>query len=223
MDNGRMENDVTLHGRVEQAPCVSHYNHGQTFYLFPLAVSRLSGTRDRLNVLAPAPLLERCPLAEGEEVTVRGEVRSFNNRSGQGSRLVITVYARRLLAGAGSDENRLTLTGVLCKPPVVRRTPLGREICDMMLAVNRRYGRADYLPCIAWGGLAHRCGGLGVGDAVRLAGRLQSRTYTKRLGELAQERTAFEISVMELLAPEAQPPGEPLLSAPRSPSDPPDR
>ena len=198
MDNGRMENDVMLHGCVDQDPGVSHRNHGQTFYLFPLVVCRLSGTQDRLNVLAAKELLDRCPLARGDEVTVRGEVRSFNNRSGQGSRLVITAYARQLTAERGADDNRLTLSGVLCKPPVLRRTPLGRDICDMMLAVNRRYGRADYLPCIAWGALAHRCGGLSVGETVRLSGRLQSRTYTKRVGELAQERTAFEISVMSM-------------------------
>ena len=98
----------------------------------------------------------------------------------------------------GEDENRLRLRGALCKPPVFRCTPLGRNICDMMLAVNRRYGRADYLPCIAWGTLAYRCATLDVGDAVALEGRLQSRTYTKNLGDSTQERTAFEVSVMTM-------------------------
>ena len=168
------------------------------FYACPLTVCRLSGAEDRLNVLAPRTMLDRCPLEEGSEVTVRGEVRSFNNKSGQGSRLVITVYARQLERDEGEDDNRLTLCGVLCKPPVFRHTPLGRDICDMMLAVNRRYGRADYLPCISWGALAYRCGGLSVGDRVRLEGRLQSRAYVKRLGEQEEERTAFEISVMTM-------------------------
>lgn len=198
MENGRMENNITLHGRLDGAPQVSHSNHGETFWLFPLAVSRLSGAQDRLNILVPERLLAGYALNEGDEVTVRGEVRSFNNRSGQGSRLVITVLARHLTAQAGQDDNKLSLTGVLCKPPVFRCTPLGRNICDMMLAVNRRYGRADYLPCISWGTLAHRCAALDVGDSVKLQGRLQSRTYTKSLGERSEERTAFEISVMTM-------------------------
>ena len=97
------------------------------------------------------------------------------------------------------DENRLLLSGTLCKPPSLRSTPLGRTICDMILAVNRRYGRADYLPCIAWGSLAHLCGEMAVGSSLGLDGRLQSRTYTKNLGDRVEERTAFEVSIMNLL------------------------
>ncbi len=199
MEHGRMENEIVLHGRLDDAPQVSHSNHGEVFYAFPLLACRLSGTPDRLNILVSERLLEREPLLRGDEVSIRGEVRSFNNRSGQGSRLVITVLARQMVREQGEDENRLTLCGVLCKPPVFRCTPLGRNICDMMLAVNRRYGRADYLPCISWGTLAHRCAALTVGDSVRVEGRLQSRTYTKNLGDTTQERTAFEISVMTML------------------------
>ena len=128
-------------------------------------------------------------------------MRSFNNKSGKGSRLVITLYAKNITPWAGEHANALVLSGVLCKPPVFRRTPLGREICDLMLAVNRRYGRADYLPCIAWGSLAHRCGGMGVGDPLALEGRLQSRIYTKEVEGQLQERTAFEVSVMSLAEP----------------------
>lgn len=198
MENGRMENDMILHGRLEEEPRVSHSNHGETFWIFPLAVCRLSGTQDRLNILVSERLLVGFAPERGDEVTVRGEVRSFNNRSGLGSRLVITVLARQLVWEQGQDDNRLRLTGVLCKPPVFRCTPLGRNICDMMLAVNRRYGRADYLPCISWGALAHRCAALEVGDSVKLEGRLQSRTYTKNLEDRAEERTAFEVSVMTM-------------------------
>ena len=198
MENERMENAVVLHGRVVAEPYSSHENHGERFFAFALEVCRLSGTPDRLNVLVSQAVLERCPLRLGAEVTVEGEVRSFNNRSGQGSRLVITVYAKAIRQEQGEDDNRLRLCGTLCKPTVFRRTPLGRDICDMMLAVNRRYGRADYLPCIVWGTLAHRCAALGVGDKVRLEGRLQSRTYTKRIGEEQEERTAFEVSVMTM-------------------------
>ena len=132
------------------------------------------------------------------EVEIEGEVRSFNNKSGHGSRLVITLYARSVAPGEGEHANDLVLAGVLCKPPVLRRTPLGRDICDLMLAVNRRYGRADYLPCIAWGALAQRCAGLEVGDGVRIEGRLQSRGYTKVENGISQERTAYEVSVMKL-------------------------
>lgn len=177
---------------------ISHANHGENYCMFPLAACRLSGVADRLNAVVPETLLKKCPLEAGDEVTVRGEVRSFNNKSGIGSRLVITVFVRELIREQGEDENTLELAGTLCKPPVYRRTPLGRDICDMMLAVNRRYGRTDYLPCIAWGTLARRCGELAVGDALAVEGRLQSRIYTKRVGEENQQRTAFEISVMSM-------------------------
>ena len=197
------DNQILLRGRAAQPPRFSHRNHDAAFWLLPMEVRRLSGAADLLNVLVPEPLLAGLSPSPGDGLEVMGEVRSFNNKSGQGSRLVITVHARSLIPWDGEDENSLLLSGALCKPPTLRRTPLGREICDMMLAVNRRYGRADYLPCIAWGALAHRCGTLGVGDGVSLRGRLQSRIYTKQLPEGAQQRTAFEVSVMELLSPEA--------------------
>ena len=163
-----------------------------------LVLSAKAGLEDRVNVLVPRVLLEQRPVTEGMELEVEGEVRSFNNKSGKGSRLVITLYAKELRPAAGEHENQLLLAGVLCKPPVVRRTPLGRDICDLMLAVNRRYGRADYLPCIAWGGLARRCGALEVGDGVRIEGRLQSRAYTKVDHGVSEVRTAYEVSVMKL-------------------------
>ena len=116
------------------------------------------------------------------------------------SKLVITVLARSAQpAGLEEGENRLTLAGALCRRPTVRRTPLGREICDLLLAVNRPYGRADYLPCIAWGSLAAHCGALEVGDRLWLEGRLQSRRYHKMIDGEQVERTAFEVSVMNLM------------------------
>ena len=197
-------NHMVLHGRAAHPPAVSHCNHEVEFFSFPLMVSRLSGAADQVNVIAARPLLEGCGwLDRGDEVTVRGEVRTFNNRSGVGSRLVISVFAKELLPEQREDENRLFLSGTLCKPPSLRSTPLGRTICDMILAVNRRYGRADYLPCIAWGSLAHLCGGMEVGGALALDGRLQSRTYTKNLGDHTEERTAFEVSIMNLISREA--------------------
>ena len=197
-------NRMVLHGRAAHPPAFSHCNHEVEFFSFPLMVSRLSGAADQVNVIAARPLLEGCGwLDRGDEVTVRGEVRTFNNRSGVGSRLVISVFAKELLPEQREDENRLFLSGTLCKPPSLRSTPLGRTICDMILAVNRRYGRADYLPCIAWGSLAHLCGGMEVGGALALDGRLQSRTYTKNLGDHTEERTAFEVSIMNLISREA--------------------
>ena len=196
-------NRIRLHGRLEEPPSFSHVNHQVSFYRFPLRVCRLSGAEDRVYVVAPRELLERCPgLDEGEEVTVAGEVRTFNNRSGTGSRLVISVFARELRREEGEDENSLELSGTLCKTPGLRTTPLGRTICDMILAVNRRYGRADYLPCITWGSLARRCGAMEVGERVRLTGRLQSRGYTKVVEGRQEARTAFEVSVMSMEADE---------------------
>ena len=198
MQTGWNENRALLRGTAAAEPVFSHESHGVAYETFPLAVLRLSGSEDRVNVLAPRPLLAGRPVTAGMALEVEGEVRSFNNKSGRGSRLVITLYAKALRPWAGEDENQLLLAGVLCKPPVLRRTPLGRDICDLMLAVNRRYGRADYLPCIAWGGLARRCGSLEVGDGVRLEGRLQSRAYTKVDHGVSEVRTAYEVSVMKL-------------------------
>ena len=192
-------NKIFLRGRLTSPPAPSHSNHGVEYFTLPLAVRRLSGAEDRLNVMASREQLEEFSSLEPDSpLSVQGEVRTFNNRSGVGSRLVVSVFARRLFWDEGEDENRLELSGTLCKPPTLRSTPLGRTICDMILAVNRRYGRADYLPCIAWGSLAYRCGAMEVGDPLSLEGRLQSRIYTKEADGQLQERTAFEVSIMSL-------------------------
>ena len=136
----------------------------------------------------------------GETLRVMGQLRSFNNRSEQGSRLVLSVHAHVLLPGCGESCNHIRLAGRLCKPPVLRRTPLGRSICDLMLAVPRRYGRTDYLPVISWGRLASEAAVLSVGDDLRLDGRIQSRGYTKVTEDGPQERTAYEVSMMQLLS-----------------------
>ena len=202
MQTNWSENKILLRGRLEEPPHASHINHGVLYYILPLAVRRLSGAEDHLNVVASAARLEELGPEPGELLTVNGEVRTFNNRSGQGSRLVVTVFAKSLSREEGEEENRLELSGVLCKAPSLRTTPLGRTICDMILAVNRRYGRADYLPCIAWGSLAHKCGDMEVGEHIHMLGRLQSRVYTKNLGAVTEERTAFEVSVMSLVQEE---------------------
>lgn len=192
-------NKIFLRGRLAAPPSLSHVNHGVEYMLLPLSVCRLSGAEDTLHVVASREQLNALPpLDAGSPLTVSGEVRTFNNRSGVGSRLVVSVFAKTLSQEEGEDENHLELSGTLCKLPVLRSTPLGRTICDMILAANRRYGRADYLPCIAWGSLAYRCGAMEVGDRLALEGRLQSRVYTKEIDGQIQERTAFEVSIMSL-------------------------
>ena len=195
-------NEVLLEGTALEAPVLSHENHGTRFYRFPLEVPRLSGTPDTLPVLLPEPLLDT--VQTEAPLRVQGQLRSFNNRSGVGNRLVLTVYAQAIQPGTEEPCNRILLSGALCKPPIFRRTPLGRSICDLMLAVSRRYGRADYLPVIAWGQLAVRAARLQVGDPLSLEGRVQSRAYRKVLEDgTIQERVAYEVSAMHLLEPES--------------------
>lgn len=148
MQAARGENRIELLGRVVDRPVLSHQNHGTDYYIMPLAVPRLSGTEDVLNLVLSRWQLERWALPPGQWVRTEGEVRSYNNKSGVGSRLVITVLVRDLaVTQEGEGVNRLVLSGALCKRPVVRRTPLGRSICDLLLAVNRAYGRAG-LPAL---------------------------------------------------------------------------
>ena len=198
------QNYVELWGLADAAPVFSHENHGKSFYRFPLLVERLSGQSDRLNILISYDLMDAAlPITEGTPLRIIGQLRSFNNKSGQGSRLIISVFAQQIDSGDGSQFNRILLEGVLCKPPLLRRTPLGRSICDFVLAVNRHYGRADYLPCIAWGQVAGEIAQFSVGQRLLLEGRVQSRSYIKQLDFGTEERTAFEVSVMQLLSSES--------------------
>ena len=186
-------NRVTLRGRLTEYPAFSHENHGRRFYRFPIEVPRLSGASDTLRVLAPEELLPE-ELGPGDTAEVTGQVRSFNNRRGPGRRLVISVLAGAVRPCGEEPENTVDLTGAICREPVFRRTPLGREICDIMLAVSRPYLRTDYLPCILWGRMARAAARLGVGTRLHLTGRLQSREYIKILDTGSERRTAYEIS-----------------------------
>ena len=192
-------NSVTLCGSVAEAPAFSHVGGGENYMTFPMEIERLSGALDRINIVAREADLESLPADGGQRLRVEGELRSFNNKGGTGSRLVITVFARTLsFTDEDADVNDVRLSGVICKPPTLRKTPMGRQICDIMLAVNRRYGRSDYLPCIAWGRCALDLSARNVGDSVDLIWRIQSRKYIKNTESGAEERTAFEVSVISL-------------------------
>lgn len=191
-------NRVELCGQILTAPELSHTNHGELFYRFILSVPRLSGQSDDLPVLVRQNLLPDC-LQEGDTVTLTGQLRSFNNRSGQGRRLILSIFVRSLSITPGArPTNRIYLCGAVCKPPVLRSTPLGREICDVLLAVNRRCGRSDYLPVITWGLLARQAAELETGDSFCAEGRVQSRVYLKVADGTALQRTAYEVSVMHM-------------------------
>lgn len=190
-------NHIRLCGTMETAPVFSHENHGRRFYSFILGVERLSGTLDRLRILADWALLNEADCAWGERILVTGQVRSFNQITDTGRHLIISVYAETLELSDEAPDDQVTLTGALCRDPIYRRTPLGREICDGMLAVNRSYRRTDYLPCIFWGRTARRIAALSTGARITLTGRLQSRDYNKLLGNgEIERRTAYEISAV---------------------------
>ena len=197
-------NEVLLEGTALDTPVLSHEIHGARFYRFSLEVPRLSGTPDILPVLLPEALLDR--VSVGDRLRIQGQLRSYNNHTGIGSKLILTVYSQTISPGGGEPCNKILLSGALCKPPVFRHTPLGRSICDLMLAVSRRYGRADYLPVITWGQLALQASQLQVGDPLSLEGRIQSRSYRKVLEDgTVQERIAYEVSAMHLLEQTAAP------------------
>jgi single-strand DNA-binding protein len=193
-------NFVELRGVLAGRPELSHSSRNEEYYTFPLEVERLSGTPDTVNIVVRRELAEQQPIEEKARIYVRGELRSFNNKSGVGNKLIITVFAHEIQFTDEADFNSVQLTGTLCKPPNFRKTPMGREICDMMLAVNRRYGRSDYLPCIAWGRLAEEAAAWTVGTEVSLIGRIQSRKYLKTENDVQIEKTAFEVSISTLVS-----------------------
>lgn len=194
MENETAENKTVLCGTLDGVISFSHLSRGTRFYTFPLRVPRLSGTDDVLNVICGEELLASLEPEGSPMLRVEGELRSYNNKSGVGNRLVIFVYALSVALCADEPENEVLLRGTVCKDPCSRVTPMGREICDLLVAVNRPYGHSDYLPCIAWGLNAKRAAGYRVGDRLSLRGRLQSRNYLKSVGGEAEKRTAFEVS-----------------------------
>ena len=156
-------NFTRLCGSMSGKPVYSHSSRSQQFYIFPLEVERLSGNRDVINIVVRQEQLAALNVENQGKLWVEGQLRTFNNRHGQGAKLVITVLAKELGFCDGEDENLVQLSGTLCKAPNLRTTPMGRDICDLMLAVNRHYGRSDYLPCICWGLKAREAAGWTVG------------------------------------------------------------
>ena len=191
-----MANRIGLCGSLAELPQFSHENHDKRFYRFLLEVERLSGAVDVLPVIVPETVLDAMDVTGGSMLQVTGQIRSFHNRGTTGRRLVISVYAETLAACEDEPQNAVFLSGVICREPVYRKTPLGREICDVMLAVNRPYHRADYIPCIFWGRTAGLVSCCEVGQTIDLTGRLQSRDYIKVLDTHSECRTAYEVSAM---------------------------
>lgn len=198
-------NHITLRGSLTCLPQFSHENHGRRFFRFTLEVPRLSGAVDLLPVIAQEDVLNAMELSDGEMLTVTGQVRSHNVRENGKRRLLIFVFASLIICEDGEPLNEVTVEGPLCREPTYRKTPLGREICDVMLAVPRAFRRADYLPCILWGRTALECAQYHTRDILRISGRLQSRTYIKVTDNGSEERTAYEISALTAQRREAEP------------------
>ena len=194
-------NQVTLRGSLASLPEFSHENHERKFYKFYLQVPRLSGTVDVLPIIVEASILDTVDLSGGEMLTVTGQIRTHNIRTEQRRHLLIFVFASSILAEHGDPVNEVILEGPICREPTYRKTPLGREICDVMLAVPRAFRRADYLPCILWGRTAQEASLCHTRDYIRIYGRLQSRTYTKITDNGPEERTAYEISALSAEIP----------------------
>ena len=195
-------NHILLRGSLQTLPEFSHENHGRQFFRFFLEVPRLSGTVDILPVITEQRILDAMDLSGGDKLTVEGEVRSHNIRIDGKRHLLIFVFASGIVAEDGEPLNECILEGPICREPTYRRTPLGREICDVMLAVPRAFRRADYLPCILWGRTAQEAALCHTRDVIRVYGRLQSRIYTKLTENGAEERTAYEISALSADIPD---------------------
>lgn len=189
-------NQAILRGSLASPISFSHANHGKQFYRFLLEVPRLSGTADLLPIIAEEALIAPLNAQEGDSLFITGQVRSHNTRQNGARHLLIFIFAGEIEIQEGDSINSILLEGILCREPNLRRTPMGRDICDLMIAVPRAFQRADYLPCILWGRTAMEAEGFHTRHCIRIDGRLQSRTYTKLTEEGPVPRTAYEVSAM---------------------------
>ena len=196
-------NQVTIMGVVASEFTYSHEVFGEGFYMVDILVKRLSNSDDQIPLMISERLIDVTKNYIGEAIMVSGQFRSYNRHEENKNRLVLSVFVREIefineeLDGA--KTNHILLEGYICKKPVYRKTPLGREIADLLMAVNRPYGKSDYIPCIWWGRNARYASGFAVGEHVQVLGRIQSRDYVKKISESETEtRTAYEVSVSKL-------------------------
>ena len=196
-------NQVTIMGKVATEFSFSHEVFGEGFYMVEVEVKRLSNSEDRIPLMISERLIDVTQDYTGEYIMVHGQFRSYNRHEEQKYRLVLSVFVREISfmeeEPDGTKTNSIWLDGYICKEPIYRKTPLGREIADLLLAVNRPYGKSDYIPCICWGRNARYASGFEVGEHVQLLGRIQSREYVKRISDTETEkRVAYEVSVSKL-------------------------
>ena len=196
-------NQVTIMGKVATEFSFSHEVFGEGFYMVEVEVKRLSNSEDRIPLMISERLIDVTQDYTGEYIMVHGQFRSYNRHEEQKNRLVLSVFVREISfmeeEPDGTKTNSIWLDGYICKEPIYRKTPLGREIADLLLAVNRPYGKSDYIPCICWGRNARYASGFEVGEHVQLLGRIQSREYVKRISDTETEkRVAYDVSVSKL-------------------------
>lgn len=197
-------NYLVLVGKITSEKRFSHEIYGESFYIFNLEVPRLSGNEDIIPITVSERLLNDLDLSIGKKVIVEGQFRSYNSYENERNKLILTVFAKDIIdyKEDEADENKLAtsnevvLNGYICKKPIYRQTPFGREIADILLAVNRAYNKSDYIPCIAWGRNARFCQNLDIGTEIKVVGRVQSRTYEKKFEDGTTEtRIAYEVSI----------------------------
>lgn len=196
-------NQVTITGEVASEFIFSHEVFGEGFYMVEVLVRRLSNSDDRIPLMISERLIDVTQDYRGEYITVNGQFRSYNKHDENRNHLVLSVFVREITFVEeeldGAKTNNIMLDGYICKNPIYRKTPLGREIADLLLAVNRPYGKSDYIPCICWGRNARYASNFEVGEHVQIYGRIQSREYVKKITETETEkRTAYEVSVSKL-------------------------
>ena len=202
-ENNISNNNILLMGKILTDFEFNHKVYGEGFFYFLLEVKRLSESMDIIPIIISERLVSNLKLVKGNFVTIDGQFRSYNNYASEGNKLVLTVFVRNIKVIQEDEKlrnpNSIYLNGYICKLPIYRTTPFGREIADMLLAVNRSYNKSDYIPCIAWGRNARFCQDLKVGDNVKIWGRIQSREYQKKLtdGE-SIKKTAYEVSVSKM-------------------------
>lgn len=196
-------NQVSIYGRVITGFKFSHEIFGEGFYIVEVMVKRLSNTFDRIPLMISERLIDVTQDYVGEYIMATGQFRSYNRNEEQKNRLVLSVFVREISfieeEPDDSKANNILLDGYICKEPIYRKTPMGREIADLLMAVNRPYGKSDYIPCICWGRNARYISEFGIGEHVRITGRIQSREYKKKISDTEIEmRTAYEVSVSKL-------------------------